>query len=235
MNTMFFSGSKTQEETSENVDVSFVNLSNQFSAATSRLSGDMVLVLSKDVAGVSTSAPATKPPTENPKIRLQPYHSNKAYDGVVKKSNVPTDFGFIPEQNQTLSMQQNATRQAKFVYFNYLKLITKLNNLLSLTQNQLVRQELVGVRQEAIISSTILSNIIGVISFNQNPVLNDFNTESRAGNFAAELRGAIRTVDTIISGLTRLNRMIFIPQINWQLQILQLSAVNMRNSLTNLR
>lgn len=232
MNLNFFNKTFTLENLPDisQIDVSFVNESDILSAAENGVTGDTVLMLLSELNNAKAEFVKQQSSDLN---RIQPFYSKLNEGGIVVSSHAAF-FGYKKAQNQTFSMQQMASRQAKFVYLNYLTLLNRLNNMISHAPNANVKNDITNLKQEAILSMAVLKNIISLISNNSNPVLNASAQSANNMSFCNELKSAIKTSDIIISGLIRLNRMINIPQISNQIVVLTLSVVNMHHKLKDM-
>ncbi len=229
MNSLFFNKTKTLDNNLEenSLDVSFVKPSDILCAGICNLTGDEVLMLNSDLVDETLETLSVENFGSD---RIQPFYSKGNYGGIKVNSKV-AGIGYKKAKNQTFLVQQNATRQAKFVYLNYVRLLNSLNKMQSHAPNNNVKNDIAGLKQEVLISTAVMGNIIRVISANQNPMLEAVSQANNNMAFCNELRNALRISDSIIFGLIRLNRMVNIPQISKQITILTLSANNIHNNL----
>lgn len=227
MNSIFFNKTKSQEKPLDldKIDVSFVNENIQLCSATSNLTGDEVLMLSDQLE----NAPILKKLEDKP--RLNPYYSVLTTNKT--KAIIPVCLGYVKTLN-TIVVQQNATRIAKYVYLNYVTLLNRLASMSVNAPNSMVKTEVGELKQEVIVCSTMISNIIKIISNNSNPPLN-INMCATNLSFANEIKNAQKSISEISGGLVKLIRIINIPQITNLVLSIATSTQNINQKLLNMQ
>lgn len=233
MNSLFFNKTIKQESEPDisKIDVSFANENPNLSAAVCGVTGDEVLMLLSDLDNNFSEIISTNSLQAD---RIQPFYSTLNQGGI-KVSSHGAFFGYKKAQNKTFAIQQSATRQAKYVYLNYVTLLNRLNAMLNHAPNVNVKNDISNLKQETILSVATLTNIIRLLSNNQNPALEAITESNNNMSFCNELKSAIKITNAIINGLIRLKRMVNIPQISINLTILTLSAISMHHKLKDMQ
>ncbi len=192
-----------------------------FSAFTDLISGEDVLMQDVKLPNIST-------PLKNIADRLEPFF-NKPLS--VMNQNESEIRGFKPNFDNTYSARKQSVLTAKFISNNLQKLNQSLLILKNNAPNNNVKSTISNLNTQVFVSNQIMKNIINQLTNNTNSSKQSIMEEKGNFQFCHQLKQSLILADKSFKGMLKLKRIVNIPNINNQLNILIISMQNIISTL----